>query len=207
VFQSYYLTDKHVFIKYYHRIRHLRLSIWPRNQTTNFSMETADIQTTQGNSHIEITYQENPHYSLRYQVHCSLWIHSTRPNRNQASYMEILKQLHEAACRKRTEFCPNDWILDHCNAAAYNVLSLKPRVSGLKINSWNWTPILFPWFGSEWLLVDSKNKICPKGTKISGYWNIQNNMTKPLKAIPQQKFQNTFQQRQHFWSKCIAAQL
>jgi hypothetical protein len=28
---------------------------------------------------------------------------------------------------------------------------------------------LLPWFGSEWLLDVSKNKVCLKGMKISGY--------------------------------------
>jgi len=59
---------------------------------------------------------------------------------------------------------------------------------------WNTYPI--PWFGSEWLLAISKNKICLKWTKISGYWKHQNNMTTAQKAIPQQKYQKCFQQWQ-----------
>jgi len=33
-------------------------------------------------------------------------------------------------------------------------------VSGPKIDYWNGTPTLFPWFGSEWLVAVSKNKVC-----------------------------------------------
>jgi hypothetical protein len=47
---------------------------------------------------------------------------------------------------------------------------LGQAVSGPKINYWNRIPTLFPWFGSEWLLAVSKNKICLKGIKISAYW-------------------------------------
>jgi hypothetical protein len=39
-----------------------------------------------------------------------------------------------------------------------------------KIHWWNGIPTPFPWFDSEWLLALSKNKICLKGMKISGYW-------------------------------------
>jgi hypothetical protein len=36
---------------------------------------------------------------------------------NQAYYVEILKNLHEAVHRKRPELWPSDWILHHDNAA------------------------------------------------------------------------------------------
>jgi hypothetical protein len=43
-------------------------------------------------------------------------------------------------------------------------------VTDPKIDCWNGTPILFPWFGSEWLQAIPSNKVCSKGTKTSGYW-------------------------------------
>jgi hypothetical protein len=39
-----------------------------------------------------------------------------------------------------------------------------------KIDYWNVTPTLFPWFGSKRLLTVSRNKVCLKMTKISWYW-------------------------------------
>jgi hypothetical protein len=68
---------------------------------------------------------------------------------------------------ERPELLHSDWILHHDNAPANKVLSVKqfqppPPRGG--------TPTLFPWFGSEWLLVVSKNKVYLKGTKVSGYW-------------------------------------
>jgi hypothetical protein len=41
------------------------------------------------------------------------------------SNVEILKQLHEAVHRKRPELWPNDLILNHRNAPAHEVLSVK----------------------------------------------------------------------------------
>jgi hypothetical protein len=77
-------------------------------------------------------------------------------------------------------------------------------VSGPNIDYWNRILTLLPWLGSEWLLAISKNKVCLKGMKISGYWRHPKNVT-ALKAIPQ-VFQKCFQQWQHHWAKCIAVQ-
>jgi uncharacterized protein involved in tellurium resistance len=44
---------------------------------------------------------------------------------NQAYYVEIMKQLHEAMRRKRPELCPTNWILHHNNAPAHKVHSVK----------------------------------------------------------------------------------
>jgi hypothetical protein len=41
---------------------------------------------------------------------------------NHAYYMERLKQLHEAVCRKRPQLWLNDWILHHDNAPAHEAL-------------------------------------------------------------------------------------
>jgi hypothetical protein len=32
--------------------------------------------------HVEITNEDNAHHFLWYQGYCSLWIHSTRPNKS-----------------------------------------------------------------------------------------------------------------------------
>jgi len=44
---------------------------------------------------------------------------------NKVYYVEVLKQLHEAVCRKRPEFLPSDWILHHDNAPVHKVLSAR----------------------------------------------------------------------------------
>jgi hypothetical protein len=43
-------------------------------------MGIADIPTTQGSSHFEITKEDKAHHFLWYQGYCSLWIHFTTPN-------------------------------------------------------------------------------------------------------------------------------
>jgi hypothetical protein len=71
--------------------------------------------------------------------------HKAKTSTRVIVYVEILKRLREAVCRTRPEIC-----------LAQN-----------QIDNWNGTPTLFPWFGPEWLVALSKNKICLKVTKIS----------------------------------------
>jgi hypothetical protein len=40
--------------------------------TTNLAMKTADVPTTQGNSRVEFTNEDNAHRFLRYHGYCSL---------------------------------------------------------------------------------------------------------------------------------------
>jgi hypothetical protein len=79
-----------------------------------------------------------------------------------SGYMKLCKE-------KRPELWPNDWILRHDNAPAHKALSVKQFLAQ-KLNYWNGTPTLFSWFGSEWLLGVTKNKVCSNGTQISRHW-------------------------------------
>jgi hypothetical protein len=45
-------------------------------------------------------------------------------------------------------------------------------------------------FGSELILPVSKNKVCLKGTKISGFEDIQKNLKKALKLIHDRSSKN-----------------
>jgi len=100
---------------------------------------------------------------------------------------------------------PSDWILHHDNAPAQGTLS--HTVSGLKIDYWNGIPTLFPWFGSKWFLALSKNKVCIKGTKISGYWRHPKKIWRwHWKLFLSRSSKKCFQQWQHHWAKRIAAQ-
>jgi hypothetical protein len=88
------------------------------------------------------------------------------PTANQA---ETLKRLREAVRRKTA------WTLvQRLNSPPWQCSSsqgaLCQAVSGPKTDYWNRTLTLFPWFGSEWLLAASKNKVYLKGMKISRYW-------------------------------------
>jgi hypothetical protein len=44
---------------------------------------------------------------------------------SQAYYVEIMKWLREALCRKGPELWPSDWILHHDSAPAHKVLFVK----------------------------------------------------------------------------------
>jgi hypothetical protein len=52
----------------------------------------------------------------------------------------------------------------------------------------------------------SKNKICLKETKISGYWIHPKKIRDGTKRLHISSYKKCFQQRQHRWAKCIAAQ-
>jgi fatty acid-binding protein DegV len=64
---------------------------------------------------------------------------------NQAHYMEILKQLHEAVHRKRSELQPNNWILHHDNAPTNRMLSVKQLLAQKSITEMNTHPIPLLW--------------------------------------------------------------
>jgi hypothetical protein len=104
-----------------------------------------------------------------------------------SSHRKIFNRPFEALCTQMPELWPNDWI------SAMTVLQ-RSLFSGQKIGIEMDPPPPFPRFGSKWLLTVSKNKVCNKGTKISGYWRHPNkkkkNVTISLKAVPEQEFQN-----------------
>jgi hypothetical protein len=74
--------------------------------------------------------------------------------------------------RKRPELWPNDWIFHHDNAPAHKAPSVKQFLAQ-KIDYWNGTPALFLWFGCDWLLTVSGNKVRLKGMKIQDTEDIQ----------------------------------
>jgi hypothetical protein len=55
-----------------------------------------------------------------------------------------------------------------------------------------------------WLFQGIKSAL--KGRRYQDTEDIQKNVMTTLKAIPQQEFQKCFQQWQHHWAKCTAAQ-
>jgi hypothetical protein len=85
---------------------------------------------------------------------------------NEAYYVEILKQLHDALCSKWPEPWHISWILHHDNASAHRTLSssLWTRSRLLK---WNTHPLPLIWL---WMTSVSKNKVYFKGMKILGCW-------------------------------------
>jgi hypothetical protein len=56
-----------------------------------------------------------------------------------------------------------------------------------------------------WLFQKIK-KSALNGQRFRDIEDIQKDVTTALKAVPQQEFLNCFQQWQHRWTKCIAAE-
>jgi hypothetical protein len=80
-------------------------------------------------THVKYTTEDNAHHFLQYQGHYSLLIHSTRPHSQLNLLCENILWLYEAACRKRTEFWSNTWILHHDKAPAHKALSVKQSLA------------------------------------------------------------------------------
>jgi hypothetical protein len=83
------------------------------------------------------------------------------PTANQAYYMEILKWLHEAVCRKRHDLWPSNWIL-HCDNAPVQKQFLAQK-SITEMEHPSYSPDLA--LNDFWLFPKI---VCLKGTVISG---------------------------------------
>jgi hypothetical protein len=55
-----------------------------------------------------------------------------------------------------------------------------------------------------WLFLKIRSSL--KRQRFQGIEAIQKNVKTVLKAVPQQELQKCFQQLQHCWAKCIAAE-
>jgi hypothetical protein len=86
---------------------------------------TADMPTTQGSSHFEITDEDMLITFFDIKGTVLFEFIPQGQTVNQPYYLEILKRLHESVRRKRPELWPNDWILHHDNAPAHKVFSVR----------------------------------------------------------------------------------
>jgi hypothetical protein len=146
-------------------------------------------------SHVEITNEYSVHHFLRYQGHCSLRIHSARPNSHPSFYyVETLKPLREAVFRKKNlNFGPMTGFSTkkmHQLTRRWRAVSSQESITEMEHSSY--IPDLAP--NDFWLFQKIK----------SGYWTYPKNVA--LGVIPQQEFQKCFQQWQHRTAKCISAQ-
>jgi len=91
---------------------------------------------------------------------------------NQAYYVEIMKQSHEAVHRKRPELWPSDWILHHDNAPAHKVFSVEQfltQKSIIEMKHPPYSPDLAP--NDFWLFPEIKSAL--KGQIFQDIEDIQ----------------------------------
>jgi len=106
--------------------------------------------------------------------------------------MEIMKQLHEAVCKKQPELWPINWILQHNNAPAYKELSIKQFLAQKSI-----TEMEHPPYSPDLALHDfwlfPKIKSALKGQRFQDMKTSKQNVT-ALTADQGQELQKCFQQ-------------
>ena len=117
--------------------------------------------------------------------------------------MELLKRLHEKVRRKRPEhFANNSWILHHDNAPAHTALSAKEFLATKQITVLEhpaYSPDLVP---NDFFLFPKIKEIL-KGRHFDDIDDIGSNTTAALKAIPQNQFQNCFEEWSRRWLRCV----
>jgi hypothetical protein len=106
---------------------------------------------------------------------------------------------------KWLEMWPNDSILHHDKTPAHKALSVQQFVAQKSIMEMKHSPYS-PHLIPNDLRYFTKIKSALRVQRFQDTEDIRRNVMMVLKAIPQQEFQNCFQQWQHRWAKCITAQ-
>jgi hypothetical protein len=117
---------------------------------------------------------------------------------NQAYYVEILIWLREAVHKEGHE------LLHHDNAPAHKALSVKQFLVQKPIAEME-HPTYYPDLAPNDFWLFPKIKSALKGPRFQDTEDMTEKAM-ALKAVPQQEFQNCFQQWQHCLAKCTATQ-
>jgi len=105
--------------------------------------------------------------------------------------------------RKQTKlFANNSWILHHKNAPAHTALSLK-EFFAIKQKTMLEHPAYSSNLASKDFFLLSKIKEILKGRHFDDIGDIRSNTTAPLKAIPQNQFQNCFEGWTRHWHRYL----
>ena len=120
--------------------------------------------------------------------------------------MEVLKRLREKVRRKRPEmFANNSWFLHQDNTPAHTALTVIEFLATKQITVLEhptYSPDLAP---SDFFLFPKIKEIL-KGRHFDDIDDIRSNTMAALKAIPQNRFQNCFEEWTRRWHRCITSQ-
>ena len=122
---------------------------------------------------------------------------------NKEFYLNVMKRLRAAVRRKRPEaWTNNTWILHHDNAPAHASL-LKCEFLMKHETTVVPQPPYSPDVAPEDFFLFPKLKSSLKGHRFQTAEEIEENSTRDLRAIPQNTFQDAFQNWKKHWERCI----
>ena len=122
---------------------------------------------------------------------------------NKEFYLKVMKRLREAVRRKRPEAWTNKtWMLHHDNAPAHASLLIREflvKQDTIVMPQPPYSPDLAP---ADFFLFP-KLKSTLKGRRFQMIEEIKENSLQDLRAIPQNTFQDAFQNWKKRWERCI----
>jgi len=122
---------------------------------------------------------------------------------NKEFHLNVLKRLREAVRRKRPEaWTNNTWMLHHDNAPAHASLLIREFLTKHEttvVPQPPYSPDLAP---ADFFLFP-KLKSSPKGCRFQTVEEVEENSLRDLCAIPQNTFQDAFQNWKKRWEQCI----
>jgi len=122
---------------------------------------------------------------------------------NKEFYLNAMKRLRAAVRRKRPEACTNNtWMLHHDNAPAHASLIIREVLTKHEttiVPQPPYSPDLAP--ADFFLFLKLKSSL--KGRRFQTVKEIEENSIRDLRAIPQNTFQDAFQNWKKRWKRCI----
>jgi hypothetical protein len=149
-------------------------------------------------------HKENAHHSLPYQSIVHFEFIPRDQTVNQAYYVETVKRRREAVRNNGPELWPNELIVQQNDAPAHRAFFVKQFLAQKSITETEHPPCAPDLATNDfWLFPERESAL--KGRRYQDTADdILKNVTRALKAIPQQQFQKCFQQWQHRRAMCIA---
>lgn len=124
---------------------------------------------------------------------------------NKEKYVHILRRLRQSIRRKRPDFWQNkNWLLLHDNAPAHRSVLVQSELAKQSI-----TVLPHPPYSPDLAPCDffifSRMKNQLRGRRFCSAEEVKTAATQALRSIPENAFQDCFQQLYRRWQKCIVA--